>query len=736
MTSSNAPYSHFRLDSQWTIVDVDTAFERMTALSSQDVVGQQLDGLVSRRDRKGVVELDKQRSTYQTGLIDVILQLKGGNGDVLARVRVAKSDEGWDAWLENLLCEGNDTLQRLNAETEWCRNVVSRSDEGIVVLTPDNAVAEINQSAMDLLAFRSADGVLLSHEVVSGSGFFDRLPTESFEPFVEAAKRAAKKKKLRVVEDIEHEGKELRVRLTALHLPVRGHVGCTLSIRDITAQRQIERMSEQLRVKNEDIRVILSNLDLGILTIENGGTVHPEFSDRLPGLLGKDDVAGRDVTALLFENSDVGADDLARVRTALDLTLGDSVFGFELNRNCFPTSFAVMTGGQRRELEADWAPIESDDGTVHRILVVLRDVTELNQLRSAAEAQQRELTMIGELLATPADAFEEYGRACHAGLAETLAFAGGEAVDPVGLARTVHTLKGNARAWGLKAICDSIHHLEEVLLAEERDDNELAERARRTEAVLGAYESLAKDKLNRGGNQETASDHEQQLLREVFDVVSTRPESLPPDVRRLATAAAFLPALPRLNAIAAKLGTHAEREGKGKPRFFFPATMLVHRQRLDQLHGAFVHLLTNAVDHGLEPNAERIQGGKDPRGTIRMSADQVEGALQLTLEDDGRGLALARLRAKANCDILTPEEAERLVFDPGLSTADRVTQSSGRGMGMSAVRSELADLGATIGLRFNDFDPAAEFVPFRFVISLPLSFARLDTVDALSDWAA
>lgn len=738
MSSTHAPFSQLRLDSQWAILEADEAFERVTGLSSAEVIGRPLDALISRRDRKGAVELDNQRASDRPGLIDVTVQLTGGGDNVLARVRAAKvaDGDGWTAWIENLLADAHDSMQKLNAEVEWCRNVVSRSDEGIVVLTPDNAVAEINQSAMDLLAFRSAEGVLLSQEVVVGSDFFERLPTERFEAFADGAKKAAKKKKLRLVEDIEHEGKDLQVRLTPLHLPVRGHVGCAISIRDVSVQREIERMSDQLRVKNEDIAVILSNLDLGILTVEGGGTVHPEFSDRLPDLLGKSEIAGKEVTSLLFTHSDVGADDLARLETAIELTLGESVFGFELNRSCFPTRFSIATTGERRELEADWAPIESEDGTVHRLLVVLRDVTELNRLRSAAEAQGRELAMIGELVAMPSDAFDEYARACHAGLADTLAMAQGKPIDPVVLARTVHTLKGNARAWGLKAICDAIHHLEDVLLGDGRDDTELAERTRNTERILVSYETLAREKLNRGGGQSNVSATEQQLLREVFDLASERPEALPAEVRRLATAAAFLPALPRLQAIGAKLCAHAQREGKERPKFFFPSTVLVHRQRVDQLHGAFVHLLTNAIDHGLETAAEREAAGKEPRGLIRAEVAQTDETLELTLADDGRGIAVARLKEKAGRDVLTAKDVEQLIFDPGMSTAERVTQSSGRGMGLAAVRSEFADMGATISIRFDGFDPQAEFCPFEFVISLPLACVRLDDVGAHDQQAA
>ena len=108
-----------------------------------------------------------------------------------------------------------------------------------------------------------------------------------------------------------------------------------------------------------------------------------------------------------------------------------------------------------------------------------------------------------------------------------------------------------------------------------------------------------------------------------------------------------------------------------------------------------------------------------------MTTAEADGAIVITLSDDGRGLAVGRLRTKKGCEVLSREEAVEAVFGAGVSTAEKVTQSSGRGMGMSAVRSEIADLGGSIDIEFDNFDGSAEFVPMRFKIVLPKTSARL-----------
>ncbi len=724
--SPTSPFARVSMDDRWSIVEVDPAFEPITGIASEGVIGKSVESIISRRDRRGLLELDRQRSTHQGGWIDVMLQLSASGNDALVRFRATDSENGWVGWIENVLSNPNDVLQRLNAEAGWCRNVVSRSDEGIVVLRADNTVAEINQSALDLLAFRSSDGLLLSEEVVVGSRFFEHLCDEQFAELRTGARKAQKKKKFRLLTEGEHEGRSLEIRLSALHLPVRGHVGCTLSIRDITVQKEIEQVSAELRIKNEDIRVILSNLVQGIFTVEADRRVHPEYSEHLPLILGTDEIGGQDAIELVFASSSVGPDDRARARAALDLTIGDSTFGFEINRDCFPTRFGLVRDGETLQVEANWVPIVSDEDLVTRVMVVLRDVTELNKLRDAAAAGQRELAMIAELLATPPGTLEEYAAACVSGLNQTLAAARGEPTDPVVLARTVHTLKGNARACGLKGMCDAIHELEEHLLRPDRNNDQLAEAAVRAQSVLQEYRALSADKLKRTGSAtHGASEEEQGVLREVFSLAARTPEALPPSLRDVATNAAFVTIRPRLDAVAQSLAEHATRVGKTPPRFRFPTELLVHRGHLHRLHGAFVHLLTNAVDHGLEDRATRRAAGKPCAGRIDITASSTPGGIEILVEDDGAGLALGRMRAKSGQAELSLEQAVEAVFAPGSSTADRVTNSSGRGIGMAAVRAEVEDLGGSIHMEFDGVDVTADRVPFRFRITLPAAVARV-----------
>ena len=122
----------------------------------------------------------------------------------------------------------------------------------------------------------------------------------------------------------------------------------------------------------------------------------------------------------------------------------------------------------------------------------------------------------------------------------------------------------------------------------------------------------------------------------------------------------------------------------------------------DQLFPAIVHLVRNAVDHGLETPAERVRAGKPEEGTLRISCHEHSNAqLELVIADDGRGVDAAALASRAGVPVpATPEALLDLLCRPGLSSRDAVTTTSGRGMGMDIVqRIAVEQLGGELTLQ-------------------------------------
>ncbi len=127
------------------------------------------------------------------------------------------------------------------------------------------------------------------------------------------------------------------------------------------------------------------------------------------------------------------------------------------------------------------------------------------------------------------------------------------------------------------------------------------------------------------------------------------------------------------------------------------------RSVLEKLAGPLEHLLRNALDHGVEPRAARVDAGKPENGEITVSVRQVGNEIAIEITDDGAGLDFAQIRAKAIALGRVAADAQptdanliEFIFEPGFSTATKVTQVSGRGIGMDVVRAEIAALGGRV----------------------------------------
>jgi two-component system chemotaxis sensor kinase CheA len=145
--------------------------------------------------------------------------------------------------------------------------------------------------------------------------------------------------------------------------------------------------------------------------------------------------------------------------------------------------------------------------------------------------------------------------------------------------------------------------------------------------------------------------------------------------------------------------------GKPVKLTFQGGELELERGLLGRLTEPFLHLVRNALDHGLEPPAERLALGKSETGSLRISASQRGRNLRFDVRDDGRGFDLDRIEARGLVLGLlkagqtpTPERLHRLALEPGFSTQDRVSQLSGRGVGMDVVRAEIEALGGEIDL--------------------------------------
>jgi len=148
------------------------------------------------------------------------------------------------------------------------------------------------------------------------------------------------------------------------------------------------------------------------------------------------------------------------------------------------------------------------------------------------------------------------------------------------------------------------------------------------------------------------------------------------------------------------------------------------RQVLERMLPPFEHMLRNSIVHGIESPAERATRGKPETGTIAVRLQREGAEVVIVVEDDGAGLDVAAIRAKARSlgllrpdQSITDEETLQLILEPGFSTAERLTQQAGRGVGMDVVASEVKKLGGGLFIESHPGRGA------RFTIRLPFTLA-------------
>jgi two-component system chemotaxis sensor kinase CheA len=514
---------------------------------------------------------------------------------------------------------------------------------------------------------------------------------------------------------------------------------------------KIQENSALLKQKTADIQAMLQNMQQGILTVVSGAVVHAEYSAHLEAIFETRDIAGRSLMDLVFSNTDLGADAFSQVDAASHACLGEDSINFEFNQHLLVRETAKrMPDGRVKILDLSWSAITDETDTIVRLMLCVRDVTELRALAAETSEQKRRLEMIGEILAINQEKFHHFIESSTRFISENERIirehrqANGAAIAE--LFRNMHTIKGNARTYSLQYLTDIVHETEQSYDDLRKPDPQrtwdqdgLVQELARVREVVESYAEINEVSLGRkgpgqGGNAERYLtidiEHIQESLRQLEAMNVGNPgnliemrDAVHQTLRLLGTESISQ----ALSGVLDSLPSLARELGKDAPLVRIRDNNTRLRSHASgALKNVFMHLLRNSMDHGIETPEVRAAQGKTSGGTIDINVALEEDAVRITLKDDGRGLALGRIRNIAvergwmrTDEKTSDEEIADLIFRPGFSTAEQVTDVSGRGVGMDAVSDFLKRENGSIRLRFTDDRQGAEFRQFETVVCLP-----------------
>lgn len=499
-------------------------------------------------------------------------------------------------------------------------------------------------------------------------------------------------------------------------------------------------LMDNLAEKTNDLVSMMSHMHQGLFTITASECIHKEYSLFIEKIFNTRDVVGRHFMDLLFEHANLGSDTRNQVKEAVGCLLGADELMFEFNHHLLVGEYTINLDGVNKILELDWDPIVHD-GVIDKIMVTVRDVTAIKQIQHEAEEQKKELNIIGQILKASPDKFSSFYANAKGLVQKNMALIQ-SAVDKgsdlvAELFVNMHTIKGNARTYNFTLITDPVHEAENIYDRLRKEDDypwqpeQLLSDVEKVSQALDKYAQVKDEKLSFG--TDTLSVNPEQLLvpRATLTRLIQSIEALPAPNSAVLNLVHALDAKPldaALGELMASLPSIARQIDKEVPQIQIEATdMLIRNEYCTLVNDVFTHLLRNALDHGIEPAAERLAAGKTAQGNINIHAQWVAEGAKLIIRDDGRGLNIERIRAKAleagllhGVDTTCVQKIADCVFSSGVSTAEKVTAISGRGVGMDAVRQFLLQQGGAIELKTADLADAQQaFVGFEWIIFLP-----------------
>jgi two-component system chemotaxis sensor kinase CheA len=435
-----------------------------------------------------------------------------------------------------------------------------------------------------------------------------------------------------------------------------------------TLEHKVEERTLALAGRNRDMRLVLDNVDQGFVTLSMDGVMASERSAVVDRWFGTG--PGTTFWHYLFA-------------TSPDFALGFELGWDQLVADILPYEVALEQLPSRLNANGSsfslrYIPLVKDE-RLEGVLVVVADITDRLQ-REREEAELTEMMEAFRRLMLDRNGFLAFSNEA-ASMVKLVCSP--NAVDSHGLRSTLHTLKGNAAQMGLRVVAHLCHKLEDELAT--------GDGMKSQDLLAARWQAL--------------TEHVRQLIgdadRQTLEVSATDYATMVNTLSRAGQTAALAelltwrlePATRPLGRLAEQARVLAKRLGKGEVDVDVQAGSV----RLDaEVYGPFfsdlVHIVRNAVDHGIESPEERTLRGKSPVGKMTFKVQTRENRVVFEISDDGRGIdwsVIAELGASLGLPSRTPAERLAILCRQGVTTRNDISETSGRGVGMSAIKQRI-----------------------------------------------
>ncbi len=470
----------------------------------------------------------------------------------------------------------------------------------------------------------------------------------------------------------------------------------------------VDMRTMELTEQKEKISALLDHSDEGFLMINNDLSVDSEYSNECINIF-KKEISGLKLDDLLFDDTKSATKEHFRKNMQGLFNEKDS-FKIECILSLMPSEFSI----HNHYYKIKYKLIDSN-----RMMLIMFDITKQKKLEKAIERERKRLKLVVTAVRYKNEIVElihDYEEFCHLKASDILNKDSSTNDIFVNIYRKLHTLKGNFAQFEFIALPETLHKMEQELL-DIKEQNRLS-KATLLETVnfadcRRAFEediSVLKESLGRNFMETSKTFCATQyqlteilrLLREAMAQAPAIKELLQGICLNIETIQSI--DIKTMLAPYSKMSLQlAHRLGKELEPFEIEGdTILVKPELYQNVTKNMVHLFRNAVDHGLELPDERNTAGKDETGKISCTVSRKDYYIEIVLKDDGRGVDTDKLRQKistqtdADAQKLSDDEIMEYLFVDGITTKDSATELSGRGVGMSALKASIEELGGTI----------------------------------------
>ena len=524
----------------------------------------------------------------------------------------------------------------------------------------------------------------------------------------------------------------------SLRMPVSGKDEITHLSNSVNSMLiHLEETQAALEGRNRDTAEILGNVGQGLVTFGPDLVVNNEYSAICVEIFGVKP-AGKNFSRLLFtdfkkqqdfvEWAAIVFDNDRKVPTFTILEMAES-------------EVVLRTAESTKTLSLEYRPIFDPQAPdqVKKIMAVITDISHQKAVETRAAKEREEHEQIVKILRDQ-DTFFSFLYNARKILADSREMLTTLETQPnsalSALFRGMHTIKGTAAAFSIKSVSSRSHEIENLFAALQKGERKLSPELlgqlqteigrlfEELEEVVRKVGDLLGEPFGVGSKVFKIREDKLWMFAKTVDQLTLDQETtakLQQEIKKLCR----IPAGRAFRMYANNLESLAERTGKElNPLVIVNGDLDLDVELIKALDAPLMHLLRNAVDHGVEDPADREMMGKPSAGTISLGFAEEAGNLVVTLSDDGNGIDPEVIRPIAVKRGMFTEEAVaklsdleviHLIFQPSFSTKSEATDISGRGVGMDVVKTDVEGLGGKVEIQ------SEVGVGTKFILRLPLS---------------